>query len=167
MTTLLDAEAFPAAELVSLYRRRWAAELNLRSLKTAMKMEHLWCRTPEMVRKEVWGHLLAYNLVRAAMARGARAAGERPERLSFARVRGLMQEMRELLTWSEGALGAGVVLALARASGSCRLAGRPDRIEPRAVKRGPKAYPRLRQTREQARRRAVEEAARQARRGGA
>ena len=153
VTTLLDADEYPAQELVALYRRRWEAELNVRSLKTVMGMEHLWCKTPEMVRKEVLGHLLAYNLIRAAMARGALAAGERPERLSFARTRGLLAEMRGLLLWSEGELRAGVVRALEQAIGSCRLVGRPDRVEPRAVKRGPKPFPRLRQTRERARQR--------------
>lgn len=153
VTTLLDAEEYPAAEVVTLYRRRWEAELNVRSLKTVMKMEHLWCKTPEMVRKEVYGHLLAYNLVRAAMARGAVAAGERPERLSFARTRGLLAEMRGLLLWSEGEFRAGVVRSLEQAVGSCRLVDRPDRVEPRAVKRGAKPFPRLRETRQAARQR--------------
>lgn len=153
VTTLLDAEAYPAAEVVSLYRRRWWVELNLRSLKTGMKMEHLWCKTPDMVRKEVWGCLLAYNLVRAAQARAAWARQEQPERLSFAQTRGLLEEMRGLLIWCEGEHRAGVVRALWQAIGSCRLVERPDRVEPRAVKRGPKPYPRLRQTRAKARER--------------
>jgi putative transposase len=164
VTTLLDEEAYPATEVVSLYRRRWSAELNLRSLKAGMKMEHLWCKTPEMVRKEVWGHLLAYNLVRAAMAAGAVAAGEEPSRLSFACARGLVEEMRGLLSWAEGPCRAGAVAALARAIGSCRLVGRPDRIEPRAVKRGLKPFPRLRQTREKARQRAAQQAEQKQRR---
>jgi hypothetical protein len=136
--------------------------LDLRSLKTVMRMEHLWCKTPEMVRKEVYGHLLAYNLVRAAMARGATACGEQPPRLSFAQSRALLEEMRGLLAWAEGAYRAGVVRALWQALGSCRLVDRPDRIEPRAIKRGPKPFPRLRQTRDKARQRAVEEAAQKA-----
>jgi hypothetical protein len=153
VTTLLDPEGYPASEVVALYRRRWEAELNVRSLKTMMRMEHLWCKTPEMVRKEVWGHLLAYNLIRAAMARGATACGVRPERLSPARTRGLLAEMSGLLLWSEGPFRAGVVRTLERAIGSARLVDRPDRVEPRAIKRGPKPYPRLRQTRQQARQR--------------
>lgn len=153
VTTLLDAEEYPACEMVTLYRRRWQAELNVRSLKTVMEMEHLWCKIPEMVRKEVYAHLLGYNLVRAALARGAVAVGERPERLSFARTRGLLLEMGGLLLWSAGEFRAGVVRTWEQAIGSCRLAERRDRVEPRAGKRGPKAYPRLRQTREEARRR--------------
>src|SRR5205823_4200909 len=128
----------------------------LRSLKTGMKMEHLWCKTPAMVRKEVWGCLLAYNLVRAAQARGAWACEEQPERVSFAQTRGLLEEMRGLLGWGEGEFRAGVVRALWQAIGSCRLVDRPDRVEPRAIKRGPKPFPRLRQTREKARQRLLE-----------
>ena len=133
----------------------WQIELNVRSLKTVMKMEHLGCKSPEMVRKEVYGHLLAYNLIRAAMARGAAACGVRPERLSFARTRGLVEQMGDLLAWSEGPFRAGVVRALEQAIGQCRLGERPDRVEPRAVKRRPKPYPRLRQTRQRARQRLV------------
>ena len=162
VTTLLDAEAYPAQEVVALYRRRWHAELDLRSLKTVLRLEHLWCKTPEMVRKEVYGHLLAYNLIRAAMVRGAVASGEQPRRLSFAQSRVLLEEMRGLLAWSEGEYRAGVVRGLWQAIGSCRLVDRPERIEPRAIKRGPKPFPRLRQTREKARQRAVAEAAQKA-----
>jgi len=70
-TTLLDAEAFTAADLADLYRARWNAELDLRSLKRTMQMDVLRCKTPELVRKEVWAHVLAYNLVRAVMAQAA------------------------------------------------------------------------------------------------
>jgi len=147
VTTLLDAEAYPAAEVVALYRRRWAAALDLRALKQGMKMEHLWCKTPAMLRKEVWGHLLAYNLVRAAQARAARACGALPRRLSFAQARELLEQMGVLLAFAGGAFRAGVVRALEQALGSCRLADRPDRVEPRVVKRRPKPYPRMQEPR--------------------
>ena len=66
-TTLLDAEVYTAEELASLYGRRWSVELHIRSLKTQMKMEHLRCQSPQMVRKEIHCHMIGYNLVRAAM----------------------------------------------------------------------------------------------------
>ena len=74
-TTLLDAQVYTADELANLYRRRWDAELHLRSLKTHMQMEHLRCKTPAMVRKEFYTHLLAYNLIRGMMLEAAVAAG--------------------------------------------------------------------------------------------
>src|SRR5262249_54154428 len=63
-TTLLDADVFTQDDLAQLYRARWNAELDLRSLKQTMQMDILRCQTPELVRKELWTHILAYNLIR-------------------------------------------------------------------------------------------------------
>ena len=84
VTTLYDAAVYSPADLAELYRLRWQAELDLRSLKVTLHMDVLRCRTPEMVRKEVWMHLLGYNLIRAVMADAARAQGVAPRELSFA-----------------------------------------------------------------------------------
>lgn len=70
-TTLLDAETYTKDDLAQLYRCRWNAELDLRTLKTTLQMEMLRCKTPELVRKEIWTHILAYNLIRAIMAQAA------------------------------------------------------------------------------------------------
>ena len=62
VTTLLDAKRYSARQLTHLYGLRWqAAEVNLRHLKTTLKMEMLTAKTPEMVRKEIWSHLFAYT----------------------------------------------------------------------------------------------------------
>jgi Transposase DDE domain len=159
VTTLLDEAAYPAFELFALYRRRWQAELDLRSLKQTMKLEHLSCLTPEMLRKELWAHLAGYNLTRAAQARAAQEQGLLPWRLSFAGARDLVTETREQLTWSVDWHRAAVLRALWVAVGQRAVPDRPDRVEPRLVKRGPKPYRRLRQPRAQARRRAIEQAA--------
>jgi hypothetical protein len=66
-----------------LYRARWQAELDLRALKQTSQMDILRGQSPEMVGKELWGHLLAYNLVRALMAQAAQACGARPREISF------------------------------------------------------------------------------------
>jgi hypothetical protein len=68
VTTLLDAEKCPGAEIAQLYRRRWDAELNLRSRKAVMQMDHWRCKTPHRVRNEFYRHLVAYNLIRKVMA---------------------------------------------------------------------------------------------------
>jgi putative transposase len=159
VTTLLDEAAYPASELFALYRRRWQAELDLRSLKQTMKLEHLSCLTPEMLRKEPWAHLAGYNLTRAAQARAAQEQGLLPWRLSFAGARDLVTETREQLTWSVDWHRAAVLRALWVAVGQRAVPDRPGRVEPRLVKRGPKPYRRLRQPRAQARRRAIEQAA--------
>ena len=71
VTTLLDAEEITRDDLAELYFARWNAELDLRSLKQTMQMDILRCKTPELVRKEIWTHLLAYNLIRTIIAQAA------------------------------------------------------------------------------------------------
>lgn len=80
VSTLLDAEAVTASDLASLYRARWNAELDLRSLKQTMQMDILRCKTPELVRKEIWTHILAYNLIRTSSRRPQTSADSNPVR---------------------------------------------------------------------------------------
>src|SRR5262249_46652793 len=84
VTTLRDADKYPATVLAELYRMRWHAELDLRTLKTTLGMDVLRCQTPGMIRTELWMHLLAYNLIRRLMARAAVEGGCVPRELSFA-----------------------------------------------------------------------------------
>ena len=84
ITTLLDPEAFPRQELAGLYRARWHAELDIRSIKQTLKMDVLRCKTPAMVRKEIWGHFLVYNLIRGVMAEAASAARSAPAGVELA-----------------------------------------------------------------------------------
>ena len=74
LTTLVDAKGCSAKTLRTLYRRRWAAELDFASLKTTLGMDVLRCRSADMVLKEIWVHLLAYNLIRVVMAEAAASA---------------------------------------------------------------------------------------------
>jgi hypothetical protein len=137
--TLMDATLYTVDELANLYRRRWDAELNLRSLKTHMQMEHLRCKKPETVRKEFYTHLLAYNLVRGIMLEAAMAVGVSPHQLSF---KGAMQSLNTFLGMviADSANERRFYAALLWMIGSHRVANRPDRIEPRLVKRRPKPY---------------------------
>ena len=155
-TTLLDAIAYPANELANLYRRRWQAELHIRSLKTHMQMEHLRCKKPETVRKEFYTHLLAYNLIRGIMLEAALAADVSPHQLSF---KGAMQAINTFL---------GTVIADARNAsrlytlliwivGTHRVGDRPNRIEPRLIKRRPKPYKLLQEPRNAARKRLLKQ----------
>ena len=70
-------------ELDQLYARRWNVELDLRNIKTTLGVEVLRCLTPQMVEKELWVHLLAYNLIRLLMAQAALDARVHPRQLSF------------------------------------------------------------------------------------
>lgn len=151
VTTLLDPQAYRARELADLYRQRWHAELDLRSLKATLGMDVLRCQTPAMVRQEIWAHLLAYNLIRTVMAQAAVTVGSRPRELSF---KGALQTMT---AFAERLLGAAPAQAeelhewLLIAIATHAVGDRPNRSEPRARKRRPKAYPLLKQPRTAAR----------------
>jgi hypothetical protein len=150
-TTLCDSQAVRKADLAELYRRRWQAELNLRSLKTVLQMDVLRCKTPEMVRKEIWAHLLAYNLIRKVMAQAAEKSKVEPWTISFkATLQTLKAFAWPLLTCAKSKLPDVIeemLLAIARHS----VGNRPDRVEPRALKRRPKPYDLLNKPRSQAR----------------
>src|SRR5207248_8084150 len=74
---------FTKNDLATLYRARWHGELDLRSLKQTLQMDVLRCKTPELVRKELWTHILAYNLIRTVMAQAASKHGIEPRSISF------------------------------------------------------------------------------------
>jgi hypothetical protein len=83
ITTLLDAEAYPRDELAGLSRARWHAELIIRSIKQTLRMDVLRCKHPDLVRKEIWTHLLAYNPIRGDMAEAAGSKTYHRERSAF------------------------------------------------------------------------------------
>lgn len=151
VTTLLDPMTYPARELGGLYRRRWDAELYLRSLKTDMSMEVLRTESPEMVRKEVAMHLLAYNLIRGLMAEAAQIHGVEPRRLSFMGALHTVRAFEEVHLYDPAWISADLPRLL-HLIGQKRVPDRPDRYEPRAVKRRPKPHPLLNMTRKKARR---------------
>jgi hypothetical protein len=138
VTTLLDPEQTTKEDLAALYRARWHNELDLRSLKSAMQMRELRCKTPELVRKEVWAHILAYNLLRTVMAQAAARHGVAPRSISF---KGAMQTLEafqpllELGTARDAAGRLDLYHDLLDAIATHRVADRPDRYEPRVKKR--------------------------------
>jgi Transposase DDE domain len=143
VTTLLDHEDYTRDDILDLYHERWHVEIDLRSIKTQMKMEILRCRTPEMVRKEIWAHLLAYNLLRKVMAQTAQEHGVTPRQLSFAGAQQTVNEFRTLLLTAAAADLPALGRAILQAVASHRVGNRPDRWEPRKVKRRPKGYSRM------------------------
>jgi hypothetical protein len=125
VTTLLDAEAYPADALAELYGMRWRVEENLKSLKQTMKMDVLKCMTVDGVLKELTVYAMAYNLVRVAMGQAAGRQGVEADRVSFI----------DALRWLRGAEEGEEMPELV----VNRL--RPGRYEPRVRKRRPKQYP--------------------------
>lgn len=141
VTTLLDPAAFPAAELAGLYRRRWHGELDIRSIKQALGMDVLRCHSPAMVHKEIWGHLLVFNLIRGVMGESARRHGLEPRQLSFQGARQMIEGFRVELARATPDQAEGLVAGLHSAMARLRAGERPDRVEPRVRKRRPRAYP--------------------------
>jgi hypothetical protein len=145
ITTILDPQDASADELLALYRDRWMVELNLRSIKTTLKMEVLRGKSVDVVRKEILTHLLLYNLIRLLMWEAARAAGRDPHRVSFA---GTLHRLHAMA----GALMPGrrrgnkhhrLLALLLHWIANDLVPHRPERFEPRRVKRRPKNYSRL------------------------
>jgi hypothetical protein len=143
VTTLTDPEAFSAEDIARLYGYRWHSELDIRAIKQSLNLDHVRCKSPEMVRKELWTTLLGYNLVRTVGASAAVLYGRKPRQISFT---GTCQHL--LHSWM--VLSANLVSAEA----SLRLcqtllerisrvivANRPGRIEPRVLKRRRHRYP--------------------------
>src|SRR5258708_3256269 len=154
-TTLLDADEFTRDDLAQLYRARWNAELDLRSLKQTLQMDVLRCKTPELVRKELWTHILAYNLIRTIMAQAATKHGIQPRTISF---KGAVQTLEAFqpaiaLQGEYSSVFRKILYGhLLDAIASHRVADRPDRYEPRLRKRRPKHYGFLRKPRRQTKR---------------
>lgn len=140
VTTMVDARDVPKAELGELYGRRWQIELDLRAIKVVMQMEILRCKTPAMVEKEVAAHLLAYNLVRAVMAQAACVHGLTPRQLSFKTTLQLLNAFEQALRHRTCSSLRDACVHLLAGIARTRLAHRPDRVEPRAIKRRPRQH---------------------------
>jgi hypothetical protein len=150
-TTLCDPQQYPREEIARLYRLRWDAEINLRSLKTMMHMDVLRCQTPEMVRKEIWAHLLAYNLIRTVIAQAATQHGKDPRRISFTRAMRTLEAFRPTIAGAPRERLAALYEHMLTAIASHEIGNRPDRLEPRQRKRRPKPYKLMTKPRDQAR----------------
>ena len=146
VTTLLDVEEISRDDLANLYFARWNAELDLRSLKATMQMDILRCKTPELVRKEIWTHILAYNLIRTIIAQAASKHDMKPRSISF---KGAIQSLKAfqpliaLQGERDAALRRSIYEQLLDAIATHTVGDRPNRFEPRVRKRRQKKYDRM------------------------
>lgn len=147
VTTLTDVKRYTKDALVDLYHKRWHVELDIRAIKQSLQMDILRCKTPAMLHKEIWAHLLAYNLNRKVMAQAAIEAGINPRQISFMGTVQTLNAFRDQLlnaTAEELERLAKIIFA---AVATHRVGNRPGRSEPRVVKRRPKSYPLMRKPR--------------------
>ena len=142
VTNLLDPIRYPNEALADLYRRRWHNELDLRSSKTEMGMECLRCKTPELVRKEIWAHALAYNLIRTVMAQAAAENALQPRTISFEGALQTLEAFRPAIALQghSGTTRTRLYQRLLDAVAQHRVGDRPGRFEPRRIKRRHKHY---------------------------
>jgi hypothetical protein len=151
VTTLTDRATYSAQDIATLYHKRWLVELDIRAIKTTMGMDILRCKTPAMIRKEIWTWLLAYNLIRKTMLVAAHAAEMSPRELSFASA---MEQVgaawTAILLLDESQQAYLIEMYIDHLAGY-RVGHRPNRIEPRAVKRRPKRQRLLTKPRAEAR----------------
>lgn len=143
VTTLLDPVQYPKEELALLYRARWNNELDLRSIKSVMQMECLRGKTPEVVRKEIWTHVLAYNLIRTIMAQAASQYELLPRTISFKGTLQTLEAFQPMLAIrgeSNRIYRQELYEQLLAAVVTHRVGDRPNRIEPRRIKRRHKHY---------------------------
>ena len=150
VTTILDA-SIDGGPIGDLYERRWDGEVDIRAIKSTLRMDVLRCKTPEMVEKEIWAHLLAYNVLRTVMAVAAAPSGTEPRKMSF---KGAKQAVTAFAPKIEAARPedrARLIDALLGIVAYHRVGDRPGRWEPRARKRRPKPGMRLMQPRSVAR----------------
>ena len=151
VTTLTDAELYRRDDIAELYHQRWLVELDIRTLKITMGMDVLRCQTPEMVAREIWSGLLAYNLVRQTLLEAALASGRSPRQLSFtAALQKIAASWLTLAMATEATIVFLVGIQLQQLATHI-VGNRPNRVEPRAAKRRPKPHKLLTKPRAEAR----------------
>ena len=147
VTTMICSKRHPKESLSSLYKSRWNVELDIRHIKNTLGMDILSCKTPEMAVKEIWVYFLAYNIIRVMMAQSALLVDIMPRSISF---KHCLQSWLSYMQYSLGQIEENLE-SLFQMMAQQRVGNRTGRIEPRAVKRRPKAYPLLTKPRHEAR----------------
>jgi Transposase DDE domain len=142
VTTLLDTKLYPPESLTGLYRRRWGVELFFRDIKTTMKMDVLRCKSPAMIERELAMHWIAYNLIRTLMLEASLCYDVALDRLSF---KGTVDTLRQWApviagTKAKSKRRSALINALLWVIATDQVSLRPNRREPRAVKRRPKPF---------------------------
>ena len=148
VTTLLDAIEYPSSDILDLYDSRWQAEVNLRNIKTTLGMDILSCQTPEMVRKEIYVYLLAYNLLRSIMYDAGDTFDCKPIRLSLQATRQPLNNFS--IKWVDQTMikANKIYKTMLEKVADSHEKRRVGRVEPRVRKRRPKAYPLMQEPRE-------------------
>jgi len=138
--TFLDPKKYQKKELAKIYKMRWRVEIGINNIKTTMNMDMLSCNTPEMVRKDIGIHFLAYNIIRIQIAEACQKHGGTPINISF---KGTVQLLNEFMPYflngsdkKSDKMYAYMLWLIVKN----KIGNRPGRIEPRLVKQRPKPF---------------------------
>ena len=153
VTTMIDGDEYTKKDLADLFLQRWNIELDLRAIKDVMQMDVLRCKTPEMVEKEIWMHVLAYNLIRGVIAQAAEDHDAQPRALSFKGAMQTMAAFQDALRRATPGARRRLMEEMLKAIATHRVRDRFGRVEPRANKRRPKPQRYLNEPRKEARKR--------------
>jgi hypothetical protein len=143
VTTFLNDKKYHKKELAKIYEQRWQVEINLRSLKSVMNMDMLSCKTPQMVRKEIGIHFLAYNFIRIIIAEASIKHNALPNHISFKGTVQLINGMIPHFLTGNAHANKTMYLELLKQIVKNKVGNRPGRLEPRVVKRRRKPFPAL------------------------
>ena len=146
VTTFLNSDKVSPLDLSELYDYRWFVEIALKSIKETMHMDIMRGKTPEMVRKEIWAHLLAYNLIRKVMLDAAILHGKKPRNLSFKLALQTIESFRQARIFN--IKNDFAYFHLLKSIAYKAVNNRSGRLEPRRVKRRPKPFPKLQKARQ-------------------
>ena len=147
MTTFFDASKYTKETLHAVYKRRWEVEVHLNSIKTVMDMDTVSCKTPDMVRKEIGVHLLAYNIIRELIVAACIKGNALPQQISFKATLQLLNQFTPLLTSLDKEKREVIFSHMLQLIVKNKVGKRPGRVEPRAVRLRSRSFPILRNTR--------------------
>jgi len=142
ITTLTDANEYTKQPIAELYGFRWNAELDIRSIKDTLNLGHVRCKSPQMVGREFWTTLLAYNLIRTTAAGAALLHDKQPRQISFTSTCQYVLASWMLLSCQPMACSSlsKYCLSLLSQIAACQVANRPGRLGPRVLKRRRHGY---------------------------
>ena len=154
ITTLIDGDEFTKEDIAELYGFRWNSELDIRSIKSNLNLGHVRCKSPEMVRRELWTTILAYNLIRITAAGAALLHDKQPRQISFTST--CQYVLASWMQLSSGQVSPAelesYLLTMLKHIANCEVANRPGRLEPRVLKRRRHGYKLMMKPRKELRR---------------
>ena len=134
-------KTYPKQELYALYKSRWQVELHLNSIKTVMDMDRLSCKTPDMVKKELAAHLLAFNIIRKLIVEACAKHQELPWKISFKATLQLLNQFIPHLAVASANKRMRLYNELLLLIVKNKVGNRPHRVEPRKVRQQTKSFP--------------------------